>query len=77
MEKVMKIEIVLGDSKAVWAEIAPSSIPLRHKEDNIRSIARKMWLNARQEGNLTHLHGANKMAKVRITCGNGLVTIEL
>jgi hypothetical protein len=77
MEKVMKIEIVLGDSKAVWAEIAPSTVPLRHKEDNIRATARKMWLNARENGDLKHLHGANKFAKVIVTCGNGLVTIEL
>ena len=77
MEKVMKIEIILGDSKVVWAEIAPSTMPLRHKEDNIRATARKMWFEARNNGDLRNLHGAFRMAKVRVTCGNGLVTIEL
>jgi hypothetical protein len=77
MEKVMKIEIILGDTKNVWAEIAPSTIGIKHKEDFIRATARKMWFEARNNGDLRDLHGAFRMAKVRVTCGNGLVTIEL
>lgn len=77
MEKIWKIEIVLGDTKAVWAEIAPSTVGLRHKEDFIRATAKAMWLNAKVNGDLKHLHGANKFAKVIVTCSDGLVTIEL
>ena len=77
MEKIWKIEIVLGDTKNVWAEIAPSSIGIKHKQDNIRATAKAMWLNAKVNGDLKHLHGANKMAKVIVTLSNGLVTIAL
>ena len=77
MEKVWKIEIVLGDTKNVWAEIAPSSIGLRHKQDEIRATARKMWFEARENGNLDNLNGAFRMGRVVVTCSNGLVTIAL
>ena len=77
MEKVMKIEVVLGDTKAVWAEIAPSTLPLRHREDFIRATARNMWLNARENGNLDNLNGAFRMGRVVVTCGDGLKTITL
>ena len=67
MSTITKIEIVLGDTAKVWAEIDPTTIHWKHANETIRATARKMWLQ----------DGFAKFARVIVTRGIDKETISL
>lgn len=67
MTTITKIELNLGNSNTTWMEIDPSSIANRHANDNIRSIAKMIWADARENRSLVDIHNGYKACSVTIT----------
>ena len=67
MSTITKIELNLGHSNNSWMEIDPSSIANHHANDNIRSMAKKIWQEARESRSLVDVHNGYKYMTVTIT----------
>jgi hypothetical protein len=68
MTTITKIELNLGyNTTTTWIEIDPSTISNRHANDNIRSLAKSIWTNARENRSLVDIHNGYKAMTVTVT----------
>ena len=66
MTTITKIEIILGDSKKIWAEIDPATIPRRNPIDSIRTAAKAIWADARESRSLVDVHGGYRHCRALV-----------
>jgi hypothetical protein len=64
---IVKIEVILGDTKKVWAEIDPTNIDKRHAKENVCQLVKAIWYDAREAGDLETIHGGYRLCTVAVT----------